>query len=161
MTKKPDAKDNEAKLEFIRAFFEGLESRVEFLKKLKSSGRKIEATTLCSCYIDGLASALYWPDERNNLNFVRVLKEYGGEEIFSYIHPKMLELAISNLAYREPKKPSRKWEPIFKKVSPALQKANGKLYSYQEMIALLSRSLSKDELTEMEKKLWRGASIKL
>jgi hypothetical protein len=76
--------------------------------------------------------------------------------MFSYIHPKMLELWISNLAYRDLTKPGRKWEAIFKKISPLLQKASGKLYSSQEMIAFLSPSLTKDELIKIEKELWRG-----
>ncbi|MCJ7811345.1 MAG: hypothetical protein MUP62_04040 [Dehalococcoidia bacterium] len=151
MTTIPDDENLQAKVNFIRAFFDDLDNRITFLGDLYTSGRRDEARVLCSCYIDGLASALYWPEERNNFNFVRALKEYGGEEIFPYIHPKMLEDALLKKAAN-----SSKWETISKKISPTLQKARGRFYDEQEVINLLSPLLNNSEIGDVQKELWRG-----
>ncbi|MFH0960580.1 MAG: hypothetical protein V1897_17975, partial [Pseudomonadota bacterium] len=66
------------------------------------------------------------------------------------------EKAISKLTNRDPKKPSRKWSEIHQKISPVLQQACGRLYNEQEMIALLSLSVSNDELENLKKQFWRG-----
>jgi hypothetical protein len=144
-------------LELIAAFFNDLDSKIEFLKELSSSWHRDEARILCSCYIDWLASGLYWPDERNNFNFVRVLKEYGGDDIFSHIHLKMLERAISRLGTNpNDKKPIRKWEDIYKKIVPMLKQAPKRLYNEQEIITLLSPSVTPKELDDLRKNFWRG-----
>lgn len=146
------ADDNlQAKMNFIKAFFDDLDNKIAFLGDLYSKGHRDEARVLCSCYIDGLASALYWPEERNNFNFVRALKEYGREHIFPYIHPKLLEDVLLKKAAN-----SSKWETICKKISPVLQRARGRFYDEQEIINLLSPLLNNSEMGDVEKELWRG-----
>lgn len=142
--------DLKAKVEFIKTFFDDLDKKIAFLDELYSNSRRDEARVLCSCYIDWLASALYWPEERNNFNFVRILKEYGAEEIFSFIHPKMIEASLS-------KKASEKWIAIHKKTSPVFQEALGRLYDEHEIIALLSSVLNNEEIEDIKKELWRGS----
>lgn len=68
MTAISDDENLQAKMEFIKAFFDDLDSKIAFLDKLYSNGHQDEAQVLCSCYIDWLASALYWPEEQNNFN---------------------------------------------------------------------------------------------
>jgi len=150
MTTISDDKNLQAKMKFIKAFFDDLDSKIAFLYELYNNGHRDEARVLCSCYIDWLASALYWPEERNNFNFVRILKEHGGEEIFPYIHPKMLEDALLKKAK------SNKWIAICNKMSPALQQARGRFYDEQEIIDLLSPLLNNSEIEDVKKELWRG-----
>lgn len=145
-----------AKVSFIRAFFDDLDTKITFLIELYSAGHRDEARVLCSCYIDWLASALYWPEEWNNFNFVRVLKEHGSEEIFPYIHPKMLEESLLKKANSNPTKPNRKWTAICNKISPALQLARGRFYSEQEIIDLLSPLANSSEKEDIKMELWRG-----
>ncbi len=150
-----NAEDSLAVMLYIEAFFEGFDKKIAFLSELYEMKRRDEACVLCACYIDWLASALYWPDERNNFNFVRVLMEFGGNEIFSYIHPKMLEDAIQNKTIKRTK-PVLKWTAIYDKISPALQKAYGRLYDQKEIISLLPPLVSSPEIENIKKELWRG-----
>lgn len=149
MASNTDEENRQAKLDFIKAFFKNLETKIDFLDELHKSRRRDEAKVLCSCYIDALASNLYWPKEQNNFNFVRILKEYSGEDIFSYIHPKMLENSLS-------KKRGRKWVRIRDKISSALQESRGQFYSESEIIEILSPLVNNFELENIKKELWRG-----
>ena len=151
MTINSDAENRQAKLDFMRAFFNDLDNKINFLSELYRDHRD-EAKVLCSCYIDALSVALYWPDERNKFNFVRVLKEYGGEEIFLYIHPKKLEDALAKLITR-----SSKWKAIKAKTSQTLQQARGRLYTEQEIFDLLFPLLNNSEQENIKKELWRGS----
>src|SRR5215510_14342001 len=71
----------------IKAFFEVLSEKVAFLRQLFDSSRQDEAMTLCCVYIDALGQALYFPDKRSALNFVRALREYGGQPYLDLFHP--------------------------------------------------------------------------
>jgi len=142
----------EDKMKFIEAFFDGFEDKVVYLSELYNAGRRDEARILCSCYIEGLALALYWPDTRSKFSFVRVLKEYGGDSIFSYIHPKMLDEALSKMA-----ESSKKWKSIYECVSDALREATGKLYTEQEITELLEPFLSADMIQKINPELWKGS----
>ncbi len=147
--------DLQAKIEFITAFFDDLNNKIIFMNELYNNGHRDEARVLCACYIDWLAAALYWPEEQNNCNFVHVLKEYGGQEIFSCIHPKMLERALHKKETLR-NKPVRKWVAICDKITSALQQANGRLYEESEIIKLLSSFVSNSEIENIKKELWRG-----
>ena len=149
MAAKEDEENRKAKLEFIDAFFKELEDKIAFLEELHNSKRYDEAKILCSCYIDALALSLYWPDERSNYNFVRILKEYCEEEIISYIHPKMLEIALL-------KKDSRRWDRINDKTSISLQEARGRFYSNEELLSILTSLVTRSELGKIRNELWRG-----
>jgi hypothetical protein len=143
-----DEENCKAKMSFITAFFDDLDRKIEFLLELSNSGHGTEATLLCSCYIDSLALALYWPEEKSNFCFVRILKEYGGEEFLLYIHPKMLEEALAIM--------NHKWLKVaLSKILPILQKARGKLYNDSEMIDMLSTKLTKDEQEKLGSESWR------
>ncbi len=144
-----DEENREAKLEFIELFFKNLEGKIAFLDELYASKRKEEARVLCSCYIDGLASNLYWPDERSKYNFVRILKEYCKEEIISAIHPKMLKDALLRMR-------GKTWQKINDKISENLQKSTGRFYNDREILDLLSPLVTGVELEKIKKELWRG-----
>ncbi len=141
--------NREAKLGSIVSYFQDLEEKIEFLFELSKSGRSDEARILCSCYIDHLASLLYGSEKGNKFVFVQALKEFGGEEVFSCIHPRMLEQEIS-------KKKSREWTRIQKKIFPVLQEAPIRLYSEEEMMTLFSPLVDRDELNKIKEEFWRG-----
>lgn len=144
-----DERNHQSKVFSIIAFFDNLDKKIDFVLELSNAGHRVEAALLCSCYIDGLALALFWPDERSNFCFVRALKEYGGERIFLYIHPKMFEEVLTVM--------DRKWiNTVLPKILPVLQKARGRLYDEPEMIKLLSTELTRDELEKLKNETWRG-----
>jgi hypothetical protein len=145
------AEDQKAKMEFIRAFFDDFDKKVGYLAELYESDHRDEARILCSCYIDSLASALYWPDERSNFNYVRGLREHSGQDLFSHIHPKMLDEALTKLSKR-----GLKWTRIHASISSKLQGADNKLYSEQQIIVLLTPLLSALEMEHVKRELWRG-----
>lgn len=147
----PTKKDLKAKKDFIIAFFDGFERKALYLEELYKSGHRDEAKILCSCYIDSLAAALYWPDERNNFTYVKVLREHGGNETFSCIHPKMLDQALHRLSKR-----GKKWEAIYLTLSPKLQEIEKKLYSEKEIVDLLSNIMLPSGLPVIRQELWRG-----
>jgi len=143
--------DQRAKMEFIRAFFDDFDKKSGYLEELYRSDHRDEARILCSCYIDYFASAMYWPDERTNFNYVNSLKEHSGKDIFSHIHPKMLDEAILKLSKRGPK-----WTTIHSSISGTLQGADQRLYGEQEIIDLLAPVLNKSEMEHIKRELWRG-----
>ena len=143
--------DQRVKMEFIRAFFDDFDKKAGYLEDLYKSDHPDEARILCSCYIDSLASALYWPDERTNFNYVKSLKEHSGKDIFSNIHPKMLDEAVHKLSKR-----SSKWITIHASISGTLQGADKRLYGEQEIVDLLAPLLNTSEMEHIKRELWRG-----
>lgn len=143
--------DQKAKREFIGSFFDDFDKKVAYLEELYQSSLRDEARILCSCYIDAIASALYWPDERSNFNYVKSLKEHSGKEIFSHVHPKMLDEAVHKLSKR-----SGKWTTIHTKISETLQRTDKKLYREHEIIDLLTSLLKSLEIKNIKQELWRG-----
>lgn len=144
--------ENETKIDFIKAFFDDIDSKIAYLQELYNVSHREEAQVLCSCYIDGLASAFCWPDERNNFCFVKVLKDYGGNDIFAYIHPKMLDRALAKLSER-----GHKWKAIHRSASLQLKLADMKLYEEAEILQFLSSCLDSSEKNKVSQELWRGS----
>ena len=137
-------------MEFIDALFDDYDNKASYLIELYKNGRRDEARILCACYIDGLASALCWPGERSNYNYVCILKEHGGNEIFSCVHPKMLDDALNKLSERN------KWKTILLIVSDRLRVAEERLYGEDEILELFVPHLNATELELVRKELWRG-----
>jgi len=129
-------------IDSIPVFFDDFDKKIRYLEELYNDGHRDAARVLCACYIDYIASELYWPEERNNFNYVKVLKEHSGKEIFSYIHLQMLDEEVHKLSKRR----GKKWAIIYAKVSPGLQRSLGRLYSEAEITNLLASLLSASEL---------------
>ncbi len=91
------AGDLAAKLRYIEAYFDSLLERIDFLKELRGTGHEREAMLLCCCYIDGLATYLYWPVRTSHRNFVRAVREYSPHDFLSGIHTVRLRDAIAHL----------------------------------------------------------------
>lgn len=143
--------DQRAKMEFIHAFFDDFDKKAAYLIDLYKAGHRDEARILCSSYIDGLACAMCWPDERNNYNYVKALKEYGGNEIFSYIHPEMFDEALNRLSKR-----ANKWKKIHESVSDKLMAAEERLYEESEIVEMLAPLLNAPDMQLIRRELWRG-----
>src|SRR5574341_345917 len=90
------------KAEYIKAYFDDLQSRVAFLAELDDKGRKNEALMLCCCYIEALGSRQSREPDRKAKNYCSVLAEHGNNEIWRLIHPKQLKNVLSaNGLFRE------------------------------------------------------------
>ena len=74
---------------YIKAFFDYLEDRVNYLVGLYASGRQDEAVTLCCVYIDGISNSM-WPNGGSKRNFVRALVELSEEPQMRLYHPRAL-----------------------------------------------------------------------
>jgi len=146
------AKNQRTKMQSIEAFFNDFDKKAGYLVDLYNSDHRDEARILCSCYIDGLASALYWPDHNSNFNYVKSLMEHGGNAIFSHIHPKMLDDAFHRLV----KRGSKKWSAIHGKISGELRRADRRLYGKREIVDLITSLLQTSEIAIANRELWRG-----
>lgn len=144
-------KAQRAKLRFIYAFFDDMEKKAAYLEKLYRSKHRDEARILCSCYIDWLALALYWPNNQTNFNYVRSLRECSNEAMFSYIHPKMLGQALAKLSER-----GKKWATIHAKTLDVLSGAEKKLYAEDEIVDMLAPKLDRAEMQDVKREIWRG-----
>lgn len=146
--------DREAKRHPIEAYFEDLQRRVELLPRLSDAGYPDEALLLCCCRIESLGSSLYWPDDSAAKNFVRVLQEYGGEELLWHVHPKQL---IESLRERVPKL----YRLIGDRLCAALASDEHALRSPNEIAAPLDGRLAPSELKQLMQHLWRGTVASL
>lgn len=132
--------------ELIESGFKKLEAKTVFLGELFRDGHEDEALTLCCCYIEAVGSNHYGKDNSRK-HFVKILKEYGGEEILSVIHPKHMKDKLLD---------QKGLKNIGGKVTDVLDKAFGHLYTDEEMIDLCMPVLDQSEITKLSKNLWRG-----
>lgn len=136
------------KFDFIVEYFEDLDRKIEALPRLADHGFEDEALTLCLVYIDGLAQALYWPDERNGVNFVRALCEHSGDLEFGLVHPLQLARAL------EAMKPA--WHPIAAAVRAAFPGPSYELSEVTSVLNALNGRLATAQLTVLAPEVWRG-----
>lgn len=141
--------NRKAKLQSIEAYFEDLERRSDFLDKLDTKGHRSEGLLLCCCYIEALGGNLYWPDGRSARNFVRLLKEHGGEEVLWHIHPKQLRIGLTDAR-------SKLVQGIGQKLDKVLAGAEGRLCTEEQILTLVEPFLTADELDTLKQNLWRG-----
>ncbi len=138
--------DRDYYIKLIESGLKSLEAKTDFLGELFKDGRKDEALTLCCCYIEAAGNNRYGKDN-NRKHFVKILKEHGGEEVLSVIHPKHMKDKLLEL---------KGLKIIGGKVAGVLVKAFGHLYTDEEMINLSMPVLDQSELTKLSKNLWRG-----
>lgn len=146
--------DIKAKASFIEAYFDDLRQRVDLLPKLHAAGYENEALLLCCCYIEGLGSSLYWPEEASARNFVHILGEHGSEAILWRIHPRQL---LNALQARVPKLYSR----ISDQLVAAFATDENALRTKEEIVALVNDRLSAEEMQQLTKQFWRGTLANL
>lgn len=130
----------------IEASFGDLEKRANLLSKLKEMGFEEEALLLCCCYIEAMGN-LYFRGGGGQLNFYRILKNFGEEEMPMHIHPKQLWVGLRS---------AKNLREISQKIGVTLKKAEKKLYTEEEALALVAHLLNKEEITKLRDNLWRG-----
>ena len=140
--------DLNTKLFLIESFFEKLERRTQFLSNLFESGHNEEALLLCCCYIEGFGNWLYGK-YRPTYNFVRVLKEYGEVSKFSLILPEFLKTEITEAIRKR-----NRQVPV--EVINILAHADKRLYTEDEILALLQSVLNRKECEQIKRHFWRG-----
>ena len=139
----PDQKEEWA---MIEADFDNLERRADLLLRLKKMGFEEEALLLCCCYIEGMGN-LYFGGGGRQLNFYRILKNFGGEEMLMHIHPKQLWIGLRT---------AKNLQTIGQKIGITLRKVEKKLYTEEDVLALVAHLLNKEEMTKLKDNLWRG-----
>jgi len=140
--------DQKAKLDFIRAFHEAAESRIEFLADLHKKKHEVEALTLCLTYVDSFAQWLCWPCRESGKNFVNAVVNFGGNLLMGLIHPLQ---AISSLERLKPP-----WPQIAGKVKQVFPGPKYELISKDQFLTKLNASLATDELAQLRAECWRG-----
>ena len=144
--------DRKAKIEFIEAYFVNLDRRIALLRQLHESEYENEALLLCCCYIDGLATSLYWPDEGSARNFVRVLQQHGGETLLCHVHPKQLFEAFDS---------KRFLRSLAARVARLWGSNDHCLRTLDEAAAELSGHLPAEEASLLRNEIWRGTLAQL
>ncbi len=133
---------------FIEPGFTELEEKTEFLGELFRGRHKDEALTLCCCYIEAAGNKYYTEAYTNQENFVNIIKEFGGEEVLSAIHPIHLKDAL-------PAKDNQ-IQLIIEKVEETLNNLVGQLYTDEELEELCEPHLDISEMETLKRNLWRG-----
>ncbi len=144
----PSAEDLAAKKEFIEAFFDELQQRVDLTGKLARDFGN-EARLLCCCHIEGLGNWL-----NPNLAggparvFVKVVADHGGD-------PRLLLVLPKRLADSLP------WKSASPAVAAEIQGALAALprdqaYTESEFLAALPPTTTADALSFVSREVWRG-----
>ncbi len=149
MSVTPSEADLQAKARFIEAYFKDLCARITFLEELHGSNHADEAMLLCCCYIDGLANNLNVDDPSSHRNFVRVLREHGGEVFLTRVHLKHLRNALDRLRG----KPAQHALEALQKVSGAM---DHELHPEAAVLALLPSNTPDSVRGWLRNQLWRG-----
>ncbi len=150
MKAKLEKEDNRKfKLLCIEATLEEFNERVAFLDELYEDGHEKEALLLCCCYIESLANTLYQQKKGNRWKFVRILREYGREEMLWHIHPKQLRTWIADA--------KEKWlQQIGSKLTGVLTRAEGKLYTEEQILNFVEPDVDAKELAKIKDNIWGG-----
>jgi hypothetical protein len=137
----------EGKRRFIEAFFDDLQSRINFTRELHKTGHRDEAVLLCGCYIDGLGNYLY-SDSGTHEKFVRVVCEYGDAEFLTRIHIRQLRESLDKMSGKKAVAALRALDTAFPEVPNELLTEAQVLDPLKEM----------DDETRMwlTEQLWRG-----
>jgi hypothetical protein len=135
-------------ISLIIAYFDDLDRKIDVLSRLAAHGFENEALTLCLVYIDGLAQALCWPDERNGVNYVRALCEYSGDVELGLVHPLQLARALEAMKHT--------WHPTAAAVRVAFPGPSYELCEVAAVLDTLDGPLTGAQLTALATELWRG-----
>ena len=152
MTNEAHARQHEetqAKLQFLEAFHNDLDNKVQFLREMYDEGHQDEAVAICCVYIDGIGKYLYWPEERSSFNFVRALREHGNQPHFDRVHAVVLIRWLSRAKGRRRRALGRKLDELF-------PSDRDRLYEENDFVQRVEQSLTSSELALLRQELWRG-----
>lgn len=148
MSSSPGISETERRL-FITAKLGGLKEKIVFLDSLYSQGHRDEALLLCSCYIDGLAAVLYFPDRiPSHQGFVRVVCEHGGDPFLPLVHPRQMLVALST-------RKNSVLTAIRESILPFLQ--GTELVPEGEFLANARARLDQATHAKLKSMIWRGS----
>lgn len=142
-------KDKEAKREFIRAFHDDAERRIEFLVWLNKEKRQYEALTLCLSYIDSFSQWLFWPSSGSGKNFVDAIIKFGGDPLMGLIHPLQ---AIRSFEVMKPP-----WKQISRKIEEKFPGPQYELNCGDDFLMKLNSILTTQESNQLKAECWRGS----
>ncbi len=142
----------ENKRRFIEAYFGEISARAAFLDELRARGHFREALLLCCCYIDGLASGLYGPARGPHENFVRVIRELGGNDVLNRVHPVKLRTWLNS---RAPDQLKRLRPPLGDLLDVR------ELFTVDEFCARAASRLTEPQVSLLRPELWRGTLASL
>jgi len=141
-------KDKKAKFEFIRAFHDEAERRIDFLVWLDKEKHRYEALTLCVSYIDSFAQWLCWPSSGSGKNFVQTIIEFGCNPLMGLVHPlQAIRLFESMKSF---------WKPIAKKIEDVFPGPKYELITEDEFLTKLNTKLETEEVYKLKPECWRG-----
>lgn len=140
--------DLAAKRLAMQAYFDHMLAKAGVASQLYGSGHRDEATTLCCCYIDGLANLLYADDVRSAFNFVRILREHGRQPEFARVRPIVMTRWL--LANNKKLASARKLEA-------AMGTDLARIMSEGEFDAMMARHLTKQEYDTLCPERWRAS----
>ena len=141
-------KDKEAKREFIRAFHDDAERRIDFLVWLNKEKHRYEALTLCLSYIDSFSQWLYWPSSGSGKNFVDAIVKFGGDPLMGLIHPLQAIRSFESM--------KTSWIQISTKIKKVFPGPKYELISIDDFLIKLNPILTVEESNKLKPECWRG-----
>ena len=141
-------KDEEAKRQFIKAFHDNAEKRIDFLVCLDKEKHRQEALTLCLSYIDSFSQWLCWPSSESGKNFVDAIVNFGGDKLMGLVHP------LQAIRSFEVMKPS--WQKISNKITRVFPGPEYELNSKDDFLKKLDTVLRNEESNKLKSECWRG-----
>ena len=139
----------ETKRHMIDAYWDDVAERVEYLNELVKRGRFTEALTLCSTYLDGVASVLAPAGSKNGPAFCAALVAHEDSPYFSLIHPLQ--------AIRETGRLGGDWPAISSKLATVFPGRQYDLHTEADFMAAVKGSLSASECALLAPELWRAS----
>jgi hypothetical protein len=132
---------------FIQAYFDELEQRIAFLKELNEGGHKSEALMLCCCYIEALGTRKYHEPEKKSKNYSQVLQEYGGNDLFEFVHPEQLKRVLAN---------QKLFKPNFFNIEPIINSFGNELLSKEVVVKRLLRAITREQLAWLRDNMFKA-----
>jgi len=131
----------------IQAYFDDLEKRVAFLQELYDSDHTDEALMLCCCYIEALGSRKYHDSGRKAKNYYRILEKYGGNVLFSLIHPKQLRNVLGS---------KKLFKQNITQIDPIIDNFGKELVLQKVVSDQLSPVINEDQVNWLNDNLFKG-----
>jgi hypothetical protein len=141
-------KDKEAKRQFIKAFHDHSERRIDFLVWLYKEKHRQEALTLCLSYIDSFSQWLCWPSSESGKNFVDAIVNFGGDKLMGLVYPLQ---AIRSFEVMKPP-----WQKISNKIKRVFPGPEYELISKDDFLKKLDKVLTNEESSKLKSECWRG-----
>ena len=131
----------------IQAYFNDLEKRVAFLKKLYDLDHTNEALMLCCCYIEALGSRQYHDSDRKAKNYYRILEKYSSNELFALIHPKQLRNVLRS---------KKLFEANITQIDPIIDNFGKELILQKVVSDSLSPVITEEQVNWLNDNLFKG-----